>query len=244
MLQTKVFCKKFLMLVFSTSLMLLLIVAYSQNVVAQSTTSCSTCNENYYNCRINNPQCTDEKVQRCRQQGGEESQCENNRPQFEAECAESCYQTFTSCWGSCSPRSSEPPPRDYPSGDCPRPTGGFTLDDNGIVTAWAYSGVPGFDHQIVFYIDGNQVSPTSFTSPNIYTLDIPQYWRDGEEHTLEVYAETFCNRRYFSEPLGSVTFQLYSFIFEPMANSTVLFNQWFLHPTVVREIRFCQSSQG
>lgn len=181
---------------------------YHYRVESQTQTSCSTCSEEYHNCRMGIGDCVERRVQDCRTQGGDESQCENARPQFEAECAESCYQTFENCWLFCSPRSPNPPPQQFPSGECPQVQGNFRLNEVGTVEGNVYFTNGLGDSNVVFYIDGEIHFPDEGINQNLeFEWKIPIHWRDGEEHILEGYVQTRCVVRpwpptTYSEPMS------------------------------------------
>lgn len=188
--------------------------ASMQNVKAQSPTptppSCTTsCSEQYYQCNIGIPQCVESKIQQCRTQGGDESTCENARPQYEAECSDACYQAFSQCWTTCSP-ATNPPPKQYTSSECPIITGSAAHVGNGVIQGDVSRTASNINAAISFHVDGDFYngyhagSIITDTPGQVNTFSfiwqIPPQFRDGLRHKLYLYTDGFCNGQSFLVP--------------------------------------------
>lgn len=163
-------------------------------VNSQTTTTCATCNENYYNCRISMVdigQCVENKIWDCRRSGGDESSCENGRPYYEQQCRDEaeqeCEQAYYSCWNTCTingepaPPGSAPPPRDIPT--CTIPYWTAYVDSGGVVRFTLQNAdaepqpAPGA-HAVA--IDGQPLGGWIYSNE----WQIPAAYLDGQQHTI------------------------------------------------------------
>jgi hypothetical protein len=163
-------------------------------ISSQTTTTCATCNENYYNCMITMVdvgQCIEDKVQNCRLAGYDEASCENGRPYFEQQCRDDaeqqCVNEYYSCWNTCTingeppPPGSAPPPRDIAT--CTIPYWTYYIDSAGVVHLTlqnADAEPPPSPGSHIFFIDGQQQSSWV---PGI-EWQIPSAFLDGQQHTI------------------------------------------------------------
>lgn len=161
---------------------------------SQTTTTCATCNENYYNCMISMVdigQCVEDKIQDCRLAGGDEASCENGRLNFEQQCRDAaeqeCVNAYYSCWNTCTingqpaPPGSAPPPRDIPT--CTIPYYTVYVDSAGVVHFTLQNSdaepPPSAGAHLIF-IDGQQQGSWVYTSD----WQIPSTYLDGQQHTI------------------------------------------------------------
>jgi hypothetical protein len=176
-------------------------------------TSCETCSEDRYNCEVN----AEWTYQSCRQNGGDESSCENGRQTT----LQGCENTYNSCSATCDPGGFNPSPSPQ-SGCTDNGYGALTsLESNGYLSGWAADADGAV--MMLFYVD-RTVDPNN-TNTDIggyamlrlppgsgygFSFVLPSRYRDGQVHTLYGYTSDPC---YGIRPLWQGTPQ--SFLLTP-----------------------------
>ncbi len=175
-------------------------------VMGQYPNSCYTCTENYSTCRLNAPQCVEDKINECRN-GNDESYCENQRPNFEEACLNACYTTYNSCWSQCS-TNLPTPPKEYTSAECPVISAQMGEIFEGVASgnvSKAQAVIIG-GYAVRIYIDGNWVDTsiandeTAYAHSKSFSWTIPTLFRDGQEHILSAYVDDTCYGKQFLVP--------------------------------------------
>lgn len=173
------------------SIISVLALFLDDDVNSQTTTTCTSCTEQYYSCMFGYElsSCVEGKVQQCRIEGYDEASCENARSSFEVTCRNelegACQQSYYSCWSTCTingnqvPPGSAPPPPNLST--CVHPYWTGFLNSNGE----AFFTLENDEEQpapgaFLFYIDGQSVSGWVYTN----SFQIPQAYRDGQQHAF------------------------------------------------------------
>ena len=202
--------------------------SYRAVVVTAATEECETCSENYFDCRVNIPQCVETKVAQCRRDYGDETTCENGRPSFELQCSNECYDAFVSCWNLCSPGSGAPS-QDYANGDCGgSPVASGQIDGTGQVSGGVFKNVYYIQYDgfaVSFYVDGNaaevQQAGSAFAYPAgsqgsfSFVWSVPAQYRDGQTHSLYGYVHDSCGHSSFMVPFDGFPNPIGTFNLQP-----------------------------
>lgn len=169
----------------------LMVFIFGNDVNSQTSTTCASCSEQYYNCRISIDvgQCANDKIWECRRQGFPEAQCEEGRQNYEAACAiekqTECDQNYNNCWSTCTingnqvPPGSAPPPRSYSNCVVPWWTGVVTSSGEIVFTLMNEEDQPPPGTMYVF-LDG-----VALTRDSMNKFQVPQAYFDNQQHTLE-----------------------------------------------------------
>ena len=184
-----------LLLVLMASLFL-----WNQDVFAQSGTSCSTCEENRYNCYLE----ADRAYQDCIRNGGSSDDCEMARQTK----LQSCDTDYQWCTATCNPGGVNPKPTPQ-TGCTDNGYGALTaFEPNGYLSGWAQDGdAPSYNQTIgiQFYVDrqpGFNTSPDFWVEASLrrfpagsghgWTAVVPARYRDGQWHLLYGYTYDPC----------------------------------------------------
>ncbi len=189
--------KPFYRLLFAAMALLFL---WNQDVFAQSSTPCSTCEENRYSCYVN----AEWTYQACIRNGGSSDDCEMARQTT----LQNCDNEYQWCTAFCDPGGVNPNPTPQ-TGCTDNGIGALTgFEPNGYLSGWAQDGdAPSYNQTIVihFYVDRQANFPHTIPDFGVeaslrrplwsghgWTAVVPARYRDGQWHVLYGYTSDPC----------------------------------------------------